>query len=271
MPERAGGVERQDIDAGFRALAGAENAREIERLIETLPVLRSPIFHAYLRQYRYGKRTELRGVPGAYEHFMEVYDQFFTHLHLLANYVQARSEPEPQSTAGAPVVQTMPPFFEAVRLALGSEDAGARWSGFSSAVRPPRDKLPPFPAHQTTGSPASMGTDTGFLVELRGGCVRAMQGTSGSDCALLLGYFEQPTLLDSLGAGAYEQPVCPRCFGRTVLPVANLHCRRPFTAMRSSAICTLCRVRETEDCIPAAARLSAKSRQRYAFSKSTWR
>jgi hypothetical protein len=42
MPERPGGFERQDIDACFRALAGAENAGEIEPLIETPPVLRSP-------------------------------------------------------------------------------------------------------------------------------------------------------------------------------------------------------------------------------------
>ena len=144
MPERAGGVERQDIDAGFRALAGAEDAGEIERLIATMPVLRSPIFHAYFRQYRYANETQLRQVPGAYEHFMEVYDHFFTHLHFVSNYMQAQAEPAPQSATGASALQPVPPFFEAVRSALGSEVPAPDGAAFH-----PQSDLSEINAHLT--------------------------------------------------------------------------------------------------------------------------
>src|SRR5215467_11501296 len=99
MPERPGGVDRKEIDQGFRALASVQNADDVGRLIDTMPVLQSPIFHAYLRQYRLNNQAEFEKLPEAYEGFMGVYDTFFTRLHFLANYTQAQCEPKTEDAS----------------------------------------------------------------------------------------------------------------------------------------------------------------------------
>jgi hypothetical protein len=120
MPERPGGFDRNEIDQGFRALASAESAADINRLIDTMPVLRSPIFHAYLRQYRLNNLAEFEKLPDAYECFMGVYDTFFTRLHFLANYAHAESERKSEDASDKPVRQHVPAFYEAVKGAARS-------------------------------------------------------------------------------------------------------------------------------------------------------
>src|SRR6516165_8062700 len=119
MPERPGGFEHKEINEGFRALASAQGNADIDRLIDKMPVLRSAIFHAQLRKFRLTNLAEFEKQPQAYQGFMQIYDAFFTRLHTLANYEQSRSEPEPQHTSRELPRQKAPPFFEAVKSALG--------------------------------------------------------------------------------------------------------------------------------------------------------
>ena len=70
MSERPGGFERRDIDQGFQALAGAQSQAELKSRIDSMPVLRSPIFHAYLRQYRLSNLQEFEKNLEAYRGFM---------------------------------------------------------------------------------------------------------------------------------------------------------------------------------------------------------
>jgi hypothetical protein len=72
MPERPAGFEREEIDKGFQALAKVQSAEDLDRIIASMPVLRSPMFHAQLRQYRLTNMAELAKHPGALEGFMQV-------------------------------------------------------------------------------------------------------------------------------------------------------------------------------------------------------
>jgi len=246
MPERAGGYERKEIGDGFRALAAARGPDDIHALINSMPVLRSPIFHAQLRQYRLTNLTEFQKDPLAYQGFMQVYDTFFTRLHFLANFAQSRSEPEPQRASEAPSRQTTPAFFEAVRGRLGSalpapdgptyhprSDAASIAAAITRLTKDPVE-LPPWES--------TPGTLWSGVVVSCGRCheLRLMIGP------YFLDVHGQPGLLDSLRSGAYEWPVCPHCSARTILPLRTWISEDPSPNDPLGAICTLCRVTETE-------------------------
>jgi hypothetical protein len=64
MAERPGGFEKREITEGFRTLTRAHSLSEFKAMIESMPVLRSPIFHAQLRQYRLSNVAEFEKQPG---------------------------------------------------------------------------------------------------------------------------------------------------------------------------------------------------------------
>ena len=246
MPERAGGFERKEIDDGFRALASARSAEDIGHVIDKMPVLRSPIFHAQLRQYRLENWAEFEKNPQANEGFMQVYDTFFTRLHFLANYAQSRSEPESQPSGAEPARQITPAFFEAVRSALGSAMPGPDGPTF-------------HPRSDATAIAESIAKLTKEPVELplweqtRGVLWSAVVGACGRchELRLVIGPYlldvvGQPGILDSLRSAAFERSGCPRCSARTVLPMRTWISEQPSPDDPLAAICTLCRVRETE-------------------------
>ena len=49
MAQRPGGVDSAEIRAGFESLQRVRSARELEQMIDDLPVLSAPIFHSRLR------------------------------------------------------------------------------------------------------------------------------------------------------------------------------------------------------------------------------
>jgi tetratricopeptide (TPR) repeat protein len=246
MPERAGGFERKEIDDGFRALASVQSAQDLDRLIDTMPVLRSPIFHAYLRQYRFNNLAEFEKIPRAYQAFMEVYDSFFTRLHFQANYAQSRSEPQPRNLSAEPVRQPVPPFFEAVRNALGSAVPAPDGPTFhpQSGAADIRDAIARLTKKLAALPPwePSPGTLWSGVVVACGRCHQPRLAIVPY-CLDILG---QPAVLDSLRSGAYEWPTCPHCPARTVLPLRTWISEEPSPSDPLGAICTLCRVRETE-------------------------
>lgn len=246
MPERAGGFERKEIDDGFRALASARGVDDILHLIDNMPVLRSPIFHAQMRQYRLTNLADFEKHPQAYQGFMQVYDAFFTRLHFLANYAQSRSDLEPQGSSAGPARQTAPAFFEAVQSALGS-------------ALPATDGPTYDPRSEAAGIADSITGLTKDPVELPPweptpgilwSCVLAACGRC-HEVRLLVGphfldVLGQPGIFDSLLSGAYERSGCPHCSARTVLPLRTWISEEPSPDDSLGAICTLCRVGETE-------------------------
>ena len=78
MSYRPGGVDAGEITAGFESLQRVSSAGEIERLIDDMPVLSAPIFHARLR---YELHRQLREYGAPHPHFIQVYDYLFMSLH----------------------------------------------------------------------------------------------------------------------------------------------------------------------------------------------
>ena len=246
MPERPGGFERKEINDGFRALASAQGAEDILHLIDNMPVLRSPIFHAQLRQYRLTNLAEFEKNPQAYQGFMQVYDGFFTRLHFLANYAQSLADLEPQSSSAGPARQSEPVFFQAVRSALGSAlpapdgptyNPRSEVAGIADSIT----KLTKHPVELPPWEPTP-GILWSCVVAACGRCheLRLVTGPYFLDIA------GQAGILDSLSSGAYERPGCPHCSARTVLPLRTWISEEPSADDSLGSICTLCRVRETE-------------------------
>jgi hypothetical protein len=121
MSERLpGDFGRADIDAGFRALAAAQGTEHLGSLIDSTPVLRSPIFHAQLRTYLYASWKDFQTMPEAFERFMAVYDDYFTLLHYRAYASQRPSEHGEDSARGA-VEPFAPELFLALLRRLGDD------------------------------------------------------------------------------------------------------------------------------------------------------
>jgi hypothetical protein len=105
--ERRGGFDQTAIDEGMQALAQAEGAKELYAAIRAKPVLRSPVFHAHLRQYRLQFEQLPGATPEAYDGFMFRYDLFFTLLHNDA-YLEAAEKAAPSPQLTAPTAETSP-------------------------------------------------------------------------------------------------------------------------------------------------------------------
>jgi len=103
MSELAGQYSKEDIAAGFAAVFKAGSAADLETAINALPVLRAPIFHAQMRQYR------LRMQPES-ANFLSIYDAFFLKLHYRAYMEELKSNP-PSTTGKARVDVHAPAFY----------------------------------------------------------------------------------------------------------------------------------------------------------------
>jgi tetratricopeptide (TPR) repeat protein len=103
MSELAGQYSKEDIGAGFTAVFKAASAADLETAINALPVLRAPIFHTEMRQYR------LRMQPES-ANFLSIYDGFFLKLHYRAFMEELKSNP-PGSASGQRVDVYAPAFY----------------------------------------------------------------------------------------------------------------------------------------------------------------
>jgi len=82
MAHRPGGVDPDDIKVGFESLQRVRSARDLEQLIDDLPVLSAPIFHIRLRQELH-RQTSEHGAP--LPDFIQIYDHLFLSLHQRAH------------------------------------------------------------------------------------------------------------------------------------------------------------------------------------------
>lgn len=114
MAELLGGFDQEEINDGLKKLAQARSIDEIKNLIDSLPVLSSPIFHANFRQLR------LKFVKDSNDlhHFLQIYDLFFTLLH----YKIYRKENLPQASDSLKNASVYaPPFFLALYKELNGK------------------------------------------------------------------------------------------------------------------------------------------------------
>lgn len=244
MPERLGGFERRDIDEGMRALASAGSPEEISRLIDSMPVLRSAIFHAQLRQYQLAMTSEFRKNPAALQGFLSRHDAFFTQIHALANFAQSGSEPEPRQSGRFEERPIGSSYFAALRQALGEAvpppdgvcyAPGA--AGIGEEIAKVTGKHVVLPAFEPVP-----GTLWSAVVAACGRCRELRVAIH----PYLVDLLARPGLLETLKLGALELPCCPRCSAGTLLPLRIWISEQPMPHDPLAAVCTLVRVRETE-------------------------
>ena len=110
MSELAGQYSKEDIAAGFAAVFKAASAADLENAINALPVLRTPFFHAQMRQYRFQMQRESAKDAVGLANFLSIYDAFFLKLHYRAFTEELKSNP-PGSASGLRVDVYAPAFY----------------------------------------------------------------------------------------------------------------------------------------------------------------
>jgi len=216
MSELRGGFQGRDINEGFQALAGVRNWDDLDGLIETLPVLSSPVFHAELRRFRQERADEL-GSERA--NFMAIYDALFLRLHQRA-YLEHIKAARSQGARTTPPIGPLyaPPFFLALVSLLNGQL--------------PLQEGPCYdPASDAVALAAELNSLLGRTIELP-----AYQPTAGSLwCAMILAcancgsprlgiraYFidllQAPALLEPLKEKHINADLCPQCSAQVVAP-----------------------------------------------------
>lgn len=135
MSYRPGGVDAGEITAGFESLQRVSSAGEIERLIDDMPVLSTPIFHARLR---YELHRQLREYGTPHPHFIQVYDYLFLSLHHRLH--RRLVESAPTCAAGRapskPVKTFAPPYFLELAAQLGDQLPSVEGATLNPATDP---------------------------------------------------------------------------------------------------------------------------------------
>lgn len=120
MAHRPGGIDPGEIEEGIESLQRVGSARELERLIDDLPVLRAPIFHARLKQ-ELRRQISAHGAP--LPNFIQIYDYLFMSLHhrLHRQLFESARPPAAGHAQSGPVESFAPPYFLELAAALGAQ------------------------------------------------------------------------------------------------------------------------------------------------------
>lgn len=218
MSYRPGGVDTDEIRAAFESLRGVRSAQELDQLIDTLPVLSTPIFHARLRSELHRQIGE-HGEP--HPHFIQVYHYLFASLHhrIHARLIESASPPAEIPTRPSPVEVFAPPYFLRVAAELG-------------------DRLPK--AEGRTLNPATDAAEIRAEIEAvvgRGVDLPEYEPFTGSHwsmilvacascrhvrlkvCAYGIDLSQWPALVELLRDGSLNNPDCPTCSGVLCFPL----------------------------------------------------
>jgi tetratricopeptide (TPR) repeat protein len=215
---KPGGVDTTEIKAGFEALQEVRSVRELEQLIDDLPVLSAPIFHVRLRQ-ELARQISEYGAP--FPDFLQVYDYLFMSLHHRAHrrLVDSTRPSPPHHTSFEAVDQYVPPYFLEIAAALGDQllmadggtlhpsDHGHEIRAEIEAATGQSIDLPKY--QPSTGSHWSM-----VLVSCAS-CrhVRLMTCPYGVDL------IQAPEFVDFLQGGRLHNSPCPLCAKTLCLPL----------------------------------------------------
>lgn len=218
MSYRLGGVDAGEIRAGFEALQRVRSAGEIERLIDDMPVLSAPIFHARLR-YELHRQVSEHGAP--FPDFIQVYDYLFMSLHNRAHrkLVESARPPVSAPAQSRRIESFAPPYFSQVAVALGDQlpkaegptlNPSADAPGIQAEIETVIGRSIDLPNYQP-----SNGSHWSMVLVSCASCrhVRLMTRPYGIDL------IRAPEFVDLLQDGRLDSSTCPLCDEGLCLPV----------------------------------------------------
>jgi tetratricopeptide (TPR) repeat protein len=218
MSYRPGGVDAGEITAGFESLQRVSSAGEIERLIDDMPVLSIPIFHARLR---YELHRQLREYGTPHPHFIQVYDYLFMSLHHRLH--RRLVEPAPTRAAGSapskPVEAFAPPYFLELAAQLGDQLPSVEGATLNPATDPAAiqaevealvGRSVTLPEYQPSG-----GSYWSLIIVACASC----RHTRLKPCAYGIDLSQSPALVEPLRDGSLNNSECPICSGEICFPL----------------------------------------------------
>jgi hypothetical protein len=115
MARRPGGVDALDIDNALKVLNTAQSIEDLERMVDELPVLSTPFFHAILRQEYLRLNNEK--VPYL-QNFANMYQALFMSLHFRAHLKLCESASRTETASQNISPSFVPPFFAQIAHVL---------------------------------------------------------------------------------------------------------------------------------------------------------
>jgi tetratricopeptide (TPR) repeat protein len=210
MSYRPGGVDADEIRAGFESLQRVSSVGEIERLIDDMPVLSTPIFHARLR-YELHRQLHEYGTP--HPHFIQVYDYLFMSLHHRLHRRLVESAPARASgrAPSKPVKAFAPPYFLELAAQLGDHLPSVEGATLNPATDPAavQAEVETFVGRGTTlpDYQPSAGSYWNLILVSCASC----RHTRLKTCAYGIDLSQSPTLVESLRDGSLNNSECPVC------------------------------------------------------------
>jgi tetratricopeptide (TPR) repeat protein len=218
MSYRPGGVDAGEIRAGFESLQRVSSAGEIERLIDDMPVMSTPIFHARLR---YELHRQLREYGAPHPHFIQVYDYLFMSLHYRLH--RRLVESAPIRAAGRapskPVKAFAPPYFLELAAQLGDQLPSVEGATLNPVTDPAAIQAEAealvgqsitLPNYQPSG-----GSYWSLILVACASCRR----TRLQICAYGIDLSQSPSLVESLRDGSLNNFECLVCSGEICFPL----------------------------------------------------
>lgn len=244
MAELAGGFSKDDIAAGFEALRTAGSPKQLRESIESMPVLRAPIFHAQLRQYRLKMEQQAAEYAEHFANFLSIYDAFFTQLHYRAFFSESNV---PVVTPDSQKAATFgPPFYMALSDTMGNRLPPLEGPAYDPATESDAIEqelknhlndnisLPPWRATNGSRWAAAIVACPGCRLPRL--AIRAQ----------LIDLTRAPELLEPIQHKRINNDSCPRCGAERATPVRIWIQEQPAPADPLAAISWICRARPTE-------------------------
>lgn len=218
MSYRPGGVDSDEIRTGFESLQRVRSAGEIERLIDDMPVLSTPIFHARLR-YELHRQLREDGTP--HPHFIQVYDYLFMSLHHRLHQRLVESAPARASgrAPSKPVKAFAPPYFFELAAQLGDHLPSVEGATLNPATDPAAVQAEvqtlvgrgvTLPDYQL-----SRGSYWSLILVSCASC----QQTRLQTCAYGIDLSQSPAIVEPLRDGSLNNFECPVCSGEICFPL----------------------------------------------------
>jgi CHAT domain-containing protein len=210
MARRFLGVDQAEIEEALTALRGAHSFGDLERLVESMPILQTPAFHATLRQIYHQSPADFGG-DSARAAFVALYDDLIYLLHRQSYSgicLQGKADPPPAPGRGP----RPPALYEAVCGALAgyalptretkSLDPGRDREQLEEFLRDVRGSCPPLPEYRA---------EPGISWTLMAVTCPHCRETRLVGHVHALDLVQAPGLETPLRDGRFEDAGCPSC------------------------------------------------------------
>lgn len=218
MAQRPGGVDTSEIQAGFESLQRVSSARELEQLIDDLPVLSTPIFHSWLRGELCCQIAEHGApLPG----FIQIYNYLFTSLHyrVYRRLVEGESSSAARQSQPKAVSSFAPPYFLELIESVRDQLPSAEGPTLDPANDAPtiRAEIEALVGHGITlpDYQPSRGSHWSLLLVACASCRHVRLQV----CAYGIDLEREPALIEALRNGRLNKFDCPLCSGVLCVPI----------------------------------------------------